>query len=294
MNPCTPQEIEANPYLGFDLVSPQGWIYQSYTFTPPPIFSEGDLAFALELRSVLANHGTELIVVPVPNKPAVAAAEAAFDPAAVRAKYLREVAGLRGRYFTVVDVLTPALTHWTDPETGLNFYPRTDSHWTTSGAKLIAEQVGEVIRRSPQYASMPKIDYQLASQPTTRLGNLGAQLNKYCAAHFLPEPERAYTVSKPEQHLDLLAPLRTPVAVAGTSFSSVEEMHFADFIGAATRLEVVNYSESGGGKFLGLLNFLKSENFKDNPPSFLVWEFPNNYGPLQDDELQQLRAALHR
>ncbi len=254
--------------------------------------SEKDLEFALELRTALAAHGTELIIVPVPNKPVVAPGEAAFDPAGVRAKYLREVAELRQRNFTVVDVLTPALERFADPSSGLTFYARTDSHWTTAGARLIADQVAAVIRRSPQYFALPKVSYQLSAQPTTRLGNLGVQLNEFCKAHFLPEPEEAYAVSRPGQQPDLLSPLRIPVALAGTSFSSVATNPFADFIGAATNLEVVNYSESGGGKVLGLLNFLKSGNFKDNAPSFLIWEFPNNYGPLLDEEVQQLRAAL--
>ncbi|WP_075836709.1 alginate O-acetyltransferase AlgX-related protein [Deinococcus marmoris] len=125
------------------------------------------------------------------------------------------------------------------------------------------------------------------------LGNLGDQLNKFCGAHIEPEPEQNYKITQTASE-DLLGDITEPVALVGTSYGWVQRIHFADFIGAATDLDVLNFSKNGGAKFGAILDFLNSDTFKDSPPRYVIWEWPNSYVALTEDQLSQLRAALNR
>ncbi|MGY2892460.1 alginate O-acetyltransferase AlgX-related protein [Deinococcus sp. UYEF24] len=292
--PCTPAQIATNDFLAAYVATPGQWLYQSNTFTVPHILSSDDAQFALELQSTLSKRGIELILLPIPSKPVVAATEASFDPTNARAQYLSDVASLRRRGLVVIDALTPALDNYVDPTTGLKFYARTDSHWTTYGAKLTAKAVSKRIRSSLQYPQLPKTTYDITEAAITRVGNLAAQMNQLCETHFGPESEFSYTFKKRGESSELLSSDSIPIALAGTSYSSEKYMHFADFIAEATRLDVVNYSESGGQKFAALLRFLQSDSLKNDPPHFLIWEFPNSYETLSADQLKQLRDALRQ
>ena len=292
--PCTPAQIATNDFLAAYVATPGQWLYQSNTFTIPHILSDDDAQFALELQSKLGKRGIELIILPIPSKPVVAASEASFDPTSARSQYLSDVASLRRRGLTVVDGLTPALDNYVDPATGLKFYARTDSHWTTYGANLTAKAVGKRIRASAQYPQLSKTTYNITRTAITRVGNLAAQMNQLCGTRFGPESEFSYTFKKRDEASELLSSDSTPIALAGTSYSSEKYMHFADFIEEATHLDVANYSESGGQKFTALLRFLRSDSLKSDPPHFLIWEFPNSYETLSSDQLKQLRDALQQ
>jgi len=51
----------------------------------------------------------------------------------------------------------------------------------------------------------------------------------------------------------------------------------------ALHSDVVSYAEDGHGPILPMLSYLKSDDFKNNPPQLLIWEFPERYLPVNNE-----------
>jgi alginate O-acetyltransferase complex protein AlgJ len=158
-------------------------------------------------------------------------------------------------------------------------YLRQDNHWSSIGGVEASRFIAQAIRN--KYAStletLPEVKYDIEwSEPEEFNGN-------YYRA--LPESERAKLqrdLYKPVNFLakpsnDLLGERQSGIAVVGTSFSENRQFGFVEGLAYHLSKDVVNNAESGKGPWTPLFDYLNSDNFQNNPPKILVWEYPEAF-----------------
>ena len=84
-----------------------------------------------------------------------------------------------------------------------------------------------------------------------------------------------------------------PAVLVGTSFSDSAINNFAGFLSEFTGLDIVNYSITGGNQYGAMTSYMTSDEFKDQRPTFLIWENPiyNNLAQNGSAPLEELIAA---
>ncbi|MCO8161426.1 alginate O-acetyltransferase [Pseudomonas sp. 21LCFQ010] len=166
---------------------------------------------------------------------------------------------------------------------------RTDTHWTPLGAEVAAQQLGMAIDRQ----------VQLNGEQTFVTAEQGTAEYKGDLTNFLPlDPLFSNLLPKPdalqkrnteavggasEGDEALFADSEIPVGLVGTSYSANPNWNFLGALKQALRSDVVNYAEDGHGPVLPMLKYLQTEEFKNNAPQVVIWEFPERYLPVHND-----------
>src|SRR5690606_19340461 len=108
-------------------------------------------------------------------------------------------------------------------------------------------------------------------------------------AELLPEFDqlpRHQTRTLEEQSSDsdsLFVDSTVPVALVGTSYSANPKWNFDGALRQALGSDLLNFAEDGQGPLLPMLKFLQSEELREAPPQWVIWEFPERYLPLPND-----------
>ncbi|WP_295471363.1 alginate O-acetyltransferase [uncultured Pseudomonas sp.] len=167
---------------------------------------------------------------------------------------------------------------------------RTDTHWTPMGAEVAAQQLGQTIASQAPLEAEPQ---------TFVTADKGTEPYKGDLTNFLPlDPLFSNLLPKPDA-LDkrtteaaggtgegedaLFADSDIPVGLVGTSYSANPNWNFVGALKQALRSDVVNYAEDGHGPILPMLKYLQTDDFKNNPPQVVIWEFPERYLPAHND-----------
>ncbi len=191
-----------------------------------------------------------------------------------------------------------------DLKAGANYFYKTDLHWTTEGAREMAEAVATYIKALPVYAGLKKTEFVMTPAPDGEFeGNFTEAIEKLCnakmplekATQIVVEPKKA----EGDEQAALLGDQAEPeVVLVGTSNSDRDDfdMNFSgslkEFLGA----DLKNRAIAGGGLDDSILAYLSSEDFRKNPPKVLIWEVPGYYnlhGDAAKKALKQLIPAVH-
>ncbi len=258
------------------------------------------------LSSALAANGTTLIYVTIPTKsqavpqalPALAA-DYAYDPATATVVYQDIIGRLANHGVLAPDILAAMSQAKGDD---LPFF-QADFHWTSTGARLAAKAIGDVIKAQPFYAEMPVAEYKTTeTNRTAAFSTMRRTLQAFCV-NELPRVEavahQTEIVSAPETGAgDIFAggDEAVQIVLVGTSFSDAPLSNFAGYLSEYSGLDVVNYAVTGGNQFGAMTSYLASRDFRDNPPRFLIWENPiySNLAQYGPDPLDELVAAAGR
>ena len=261
------------------------------------------------LRDTLKRKGVELVVVYQPTRGLVnrrhltAEENARFDFDLAKRNYLQAIAEFRK-----AGIWTPDLSPLFDErDQDTDYYFKADHHWTPDGAARTAELVAETLKQIPAFKTIGKS--QFASQPSGLLGKAGT-LHKtaatFCGTSYATQYVKRYA-TEPVGEADsesLLGDVATPqIALVGTS-NSGPAYNFAGFLQQYSDAEVLNRSVSGGGFDSALLQYMSSEEFHEDPPKILIWEFATHYDlaqasfyrqavPLVDNGCVGRPAVLH-
>jgi alginate biosynthesis protein AlgX len=256
------------------------------------------------LAEALAERGTTLIYVPIPTKSQSmpdklpeTAAEYGFDFGIATSVYKDIVTRMEARGVATPDIQDALLS--AEPDKPPFF--RADFHWTSDGARLGAQKIAERMKETPAYAGMtPEVFETTELKPETAFSGMRRVVQNFCKTS-LPEVETiAYRTDKVETEggggLDIFASGADdtiPVVLVGTSFSDSAINNFAGFISQYSGLDVVNYAITGGNQFGSIISYLTSDEFRETPPAFLIWENPiyNNLAQYGDGPLMELIAA---
>lgn len=234
------------------------------------------------LRDTLKRKGIELMVVYQPtrglvNREQLSAQEKAnFNFELAKRNYLHAIADLRKSGIWVTD-LSPLFDEQ-DEDTA--YYFKADHHWTPAGAQRTAELVAETLKQMPGFDEAPKKEF--ASKVVGLLGKSGT-LHKtaatFCGTSYATQyVERFETEPVGEaDSASLFGDEADPeIALVGTS-NSGPAYNFAGFLQQYSGAEVLNRSVSGGGFESSLLQYMSSQEFHENPPKVLIWEFATHY-----------------
>lgn len=143
---------------------------------PVPSRRDGVLAAVVSFNEQLRKRGIELVVVPVPGKPAIypehLTRRARGGVGGVASPTEPLLAELARRGVTAVDLFR-RFHDERRTETERPLYLRHDTHWTPFGAQIAAEAVAETLRKRGWVPS-PNVEFQVATVPVLRWGDVAA------------------------------------------------------------------------------------------------------------------------
>ncbi|WP_263262641.1 alginate O-acetyltransferase [Pseudomonas sp. RIT-PI-S] len=167
---------------------------------------------------------------------------------------------------------------------------RTDTHWTPLGAEVVAQNIGAAISSHLPINAAPVTYVTDAEEPKPYKGDLTSFLPlDPLFTNLLPQPDNlqqktTHAVEGAGDSGDaLFGDTVVPVGLVGTSYSANAHWNFLGALKESLRSDVVNYAEEGHGPILPMLKYLQSDDFKNNPPQVVVWEFPERYLPMKND-----------
>ncbi|MGO4853006.1 alginate O-acetyltransferase AlgX-related protein [Phaeovulum sp. W22_SRMD_FR3] len=257
------------------VVGRNGWLFSDEEYQIDVTFEDRlatSLAEILAVRDVLDERGIALQVALLPDKARMASAEV------VTARAAR----IEGRYDLALNELRRGGIALPDLRAALSTvspgFLRTDTHWTPEGAQTVAATL---------CSAAPLLSEDHAPFTTTVTGfadRTGDLLNFIPLGPFtdelglLPERVAIYTSARADADaLDLFGETAPPIALVGTSYSAIEDWHFADFLKSACQADVVNYALEGQGPFEPMRRFLRQLDTAETVPNVVLWEIPERY-----------------
>lgn len=260
-----------------------GWLFLSDELAIDPqaqAHASQKAVAIISLNQQLSRRGVHLLVVIVPDKTRIAAAQrCALPRPAVLEPRIRAWARQLGSH----GVHTLDLTATLSP-LGADAFRRTDTHWNERGAQAAAEAIGERFNELKLQA-LPRQAFDLhTAAPALRPGDLvhlagidglplGLQPAPEYAAHSEASPRDDGTPLAPLSLAALLGDDNLPnTALVGTSFS--RNANFAGFLQQALGAPIGAFAKDGGG-FCGAMNaYLKSPTFTAGTVRQVIWEIP--------------------
>ncbi|TNC50853.1 hypothetical protein FHG66_07745 [Rubellimicrobium rubrum] len=265
--------------------------------------SDGSIALLAELSEALGLRGTTLVFVPLPGKGLAmprylpeSAGDYGFDPAIATAAYEDVLARLRAAGVVAVDALGPLQDL---PDGTMAFIP-TDHHWTSNGARAVAEEVARVMHELPAYAGLESAEHKTYSLGLQDLPSpYRREIQAMCRDTVPRSATEAWETEVTQAPLGggggifAAEAAGPPVVLVGTSMSRTESFNFDGFLADAADLDVLNYAVTGGNQYGAMIAYMTSQEFQDAPPTFLVWENPiyNNLAEFGELPLRELIAA---
>ncbi|MDE1167861.1 MAG: cell division protein FtsQ [Pseudomonas sp.] len=260
-----------------------GWLFLSDELAIDPqaqAHADQKAAAVIDLNQQLSRRGVQLLVVIVPDKTRIAAAQrCALPRPAVLDARIRQWAAQLDRHGVHTLDLTAVLS-----PLGANAFWRTDTHWNERGAQAAAEAISARFI-ALKLTALPRQAFDLQNvAPALRPGDLVhlAGLDDL-PLNLQPTPERATrSVVSPRDEGSTPAPVSLgallgdddlpDTALVGTSFS--RNSNFAGFLQRALGAPIGPFALDGGG-FSGAMNaYLKSPAFKASTVRQIIWEIP--------------------
>ncbi len=249
-----------------------------------------------QLQRAFKRRGVELVVVYQPtrglvdrNKLLPADREKfAYDTA------LKNYQAMLGR-FSKMGYWVPDLSPLANENEAHDFYFRGDQHWTPYGAQRTARRVAETVKQIPAYADIPKREFE--SSKSGRMGKTGTLHNmagQLCGTSYAVQyMDQFATEPKGEAgDSDLFGDGGNPeITLVGTSHSG-KNYNFGGFLQEYLSADVLNVAFPGGGLEGAMIQYLGSEEFRNNPPKVLIWEFSPLYRLDQESVWRQMLALL--
>ena len=267
------------------------WLFSDEEFKPDASAGQqmqDNLALIRGVRDTLQQRNIELVLAIVPAK------------ARVYAEYLgkEQPASLHGELFNQfhaqarqANVFAPdLLAPLQQAKARGQVFLRTDTHWTPMGAEVVAQSLGEAVKRQQLLKAEPQAYITEAGESAPYKGDLTNFLPlDPLFSDLLPHPDTLQQrTTRPAENQgegddELFADASIPVALVGTSYSANPHWNFLGALQQALHSDVANYAEDGHGPIQPMLKFLQSDAFKNTPPQVVVWEFPERYLPMGTD-----------
>lgn len=238
----------------------------------------------------LEKRGITVIVAPIPHRtnvyPQALPEDLYAEYTAKENSYSLTLKELEARNIKYADVLSPLKNsiYYGKPE---GVYYRLEPHWNAYGAVLAAKTVAESIKKLSNTSKLPKTPFKLTfGTMKTRDDTFWRNnLPKAEQAKIKPDIEIPYTLKGTSSSTSLLSNVVPAVTLVGTSFTGYG---FISGLKSGLQTDVLDQSLPGKGMWTPMVEYLKSNNFKNSPPKILVWEVPetvlNNYPMPTDDD----------
>lgn len=252
----------------------QGWLYTNQEYRVPNDL-QANLNTQLEqiakIKTQLAEHGKQLVILPLPMKLDVYAehAQHRFDPRVV-SLYDDFVGELQARQLDVVPLRGAFLSKLNGPE----LFLKSDTHWSPDGARLAAF---ELARQRPQLVGDQAYVSHKAGEKSVK-GDLMNYIqfdHNRLAPQFGPNLIDLYETLKAEQSSDdLFAEQEQSLLLVGTSYSKIDDWNFVGFLKEALNRDLISIAVEARGPFESMSQFLASDQLSNPQIDTVVWEFP--------------------
>ena len=278
-----------------------------------PDYGQATSDFSLQelrrLKGLLAEYGTELMIVYLPSRglsypDELSASAAGYDVKSQRKQYLHTLSAIRDQGITV-----PQMTTLFDNNSQEPIFYEKDIHWSIKGAqeaaKLVAvniDKLGFADTDSPQkYETV----YNGVMQDVANVEQAIAQI---CGFSFAPTYSPTYVTAELDtaentDSFSLFDEVTDDIVLLGTSFSALPKFNFNGYMQEYANVPVANYALSGGGLIGSWVNYLKSGDFFAAPPRLIIWEVPgwrefeprffHAFTPLFFDACDKSNAIMH-
>ncbi|QEN46124.1 alginate O-acetyltransferase [Pseudomonas protegens] len=268
------------------------WLYSDEEFNPivnEELNLQGNYALVEGVRQQLKAHGVKLVMAIVPAKVRLYPEHLGdVQPASIHANLYQDFhARVAADKILAPDLLGPLQQA---KQQGQQVFLRTDTHWTPNGAEIAAQQLAKAITDKAPLSGQPQRFVTEAEQTVEHKGDLRLFLpldplfeNLMPAQEPLQKRVTRAADDQPAADDALFANNEVPVALVGTSYSANPNWNFVGALKQALHSDVVSYAEDGHGPVLPMLSYLKSDDFKNNPPQVLIWEYPERYLPVNND-----------
>ncbi|ROL64153.1 alginate O-acetyltransferase [Pseudomonas chlororaphis] len=268
------------------------WLYSDEEFNPivnEELNLQGNYALVEGVRQQLKARGVKLVMAIVPAKVRLYPEHLGdVQPASIHANLYQDFhARVAANKILAPDLLGPLQQA---KQQGQQVFLRTDTHWTPSGAEIAAKQLAQSIAEKAPLSGQPQRFVTEAEQTVAHKGDLRLFLpldplfeNLMPAQEPLDKRVTRAADDQPAADDALFANNDVPVALVGTSYSANPNWNFVGALKQALHSDVVSYAEDGHGPILPMLSYLKSDDFKNNPPQVLIWEFPERYLPVNNE-----------
>ncbi|WP_176086572.1 hypothetical protein [Martelella sp. HB161492] len=229
------------------------------------------------LSRQLAARGTTLVYVPVPSKGQVMSAmlpdsafALGFEADASRQLYDDFISQLRTADVTAVDLLTPLSAAGTEAPA---FY-RSAEYWSDHGARIAAKAVANAVMALPGYGAADHTTFEtLMYGPVLRPSPMRKALQAFCVKNLPPVTGHVFQ-TRPVEGSTAGDQDAAPAALIGTQFSRPEFSPFTGFFEEFSALQTASYAVAGDDPLAAMIQYVKSQAFRSDPPAFLVWEAP--------------------
>lgn len=268
-------------------VGEQGWLFtdeEIYPGSESSVVVETNLSRVVAVADYLRAEGIPVAVLVVPAKARVYAGQLGdHEPVPLMQSLYDRFLDRMAAEQILAPELMPDMADARDQ--GNQVFLRTDTHWTPEGADVFARNAAGEIKASFDGQSWG--DTQFVTAPGETLTHEGDLLT-YLPLEPLfpslgPEPDRlterstAVAGAEGASAQSLFAETSADIVLVGTSYSANP---LWDFPGALKRhlgRDLINVADEGQGPFQPMTDYLKSDEFQDNPPELVVWEFPERY-----------------
>ncbi|MBA1202509.1 alginate O-acetyltransferase [Pseudomonas capeferrum] len=254
-----------------------------------------------QVHDAFKARGIELVLVYQPTRGLVnrnmlkPEDKAAFD----YQKALHNYQAMLGR-FSKMGYKVPDLSPLTNEQLaaadqGKDFYFRGDQHWTPYGAERAAKIVADTVHGMPAFADIPRREFE--SHKSGRMGKTGTLHNvagQLCNTSYAVQYMDQFTTEPKGESGgdDLFGDAGNPkITLVGTSHSG-KNYNFSGFLQQYIGADVLNVAFPGGGLEGSMIQYLGSDDFKNNPPKILIWEFSPLYSLDQETIWRQILALL--
>lgn len=273
------------------IVGRDGWLYSDEEFhavANAEANIRGNWALIRGVQRELERHGIQLVLAILPAK-------ARLYPEHLKEKipshtfaplYRQFHAEAREAGLYAPDLLAPLQQA---KQQGNQVFLRTDTHWTPSGAEVVARQLSESIRGERLLREAPRF---YVTKPGASQPHQGDLVNFLpldpLFSHLLPEPDQLQLRSTQPLAEDtgddaLFGDTQVPVALVGTSYSADPRWNFLGALRQSLQSDVVSFAEDGRGPLLPMLSFLQTAALEQSSPKVVIWEFPERYLPVAND-----------
>lgn len=255
----------------------EGWLFRDTDLKTE--FGPGERGYQRfhYLNKLLKQHGTQLMMVPIPTRGIIETSKLGdihYDTKQGQKAYAEYLNTLRK-----IGIKVPELETLYKQELEKPLFFARDHHWTSYGAEEVAKLTARAVKQQGFYKDADKQEFE-----TNKVGKMEMEgshqkaAEQICETNYANEFSDEYTTENITE-LDLFGDVAEPeVVLVGTSNSKAKlNFNFSGYLMQYSKLDILNLAKSGGGYDGAILDYLKSNDFKSNPPKLLIWEVPSYY-----------------
>ena len=234
-----------------------------------------------EVNRLLLNNGSQLILLMQPTRGLahpehIDESTTGFNWRRAKNNYQSMIENLKEIGLLVVD-MSDILPY---KKNNQSYFFKRDHHWSIHGANISAKKVADIIKKNPAYQSISNFPVVLEKSGLMKSqGTLQSAVRQLCDFDYPSEYFSQFTVSTEEAEIDensLFEDDLPEIVLVGTS-NSTETYNFPQALMYELQKDVLNVAIKGGGYNGSLMQYLLSDEYRDTPPKFIIWEVPSYY-----------------